>query len=173
MRHLQVFAEEAPAQAGQKAQQRARLQHAGARHVGDDHAILSEDIDQAGHPELRGRVELQWIERIGIDPAEQHVEPLQTGNGADMNAVAADGEIVALDQQKSEIARQRSVLEIGFAELAGCQQPDARLIATGARAQTVAERLEEGRDPLHIHRFVKRRESARQHQPIFQRVACA
>jgi len=58
-----------------------------------------------------------------------------------MNAVAADGEIVALDQQKSEIARQRGMLEIGFAETARRQQSDARLVAIGAGAQAVAERL--------------------------------
>ena len=72
---------------------------------------------------------------IGIDPAQQHVEPLQPGDGADMDAVAADGEIVALDQQEAEIARQRGVLEIGLAEGARRQQADARLVAVGAGAQ--------------------------------------
>ena len=126
-----------------------------------------------GHAELRGGIELQRIERIGIDPAQQHVEPLQAGDGADMNAVAADGEIVALDQQESEIARQRGVFEIGFAEGARRQQADARLVAVGAGAQAVAERLEEWRHALHIHRFVERGECARQHQPVFQRIARA
>src|SRR5258705_5735578 len=88
-----------------------------------------------------------------------------------MNAVAADGEIVALDQQKSEIARQCRVFEIGFTECAGRQQSDTRLVAIGASAQTVAERLEEGSNPLHIHRFVERGKSPRQDQPVFQRVA--
>ena len=135
MRHLQVFAEQTPAQARQEAQQRARLHHAGARHVGDDDAVLAQHVDQAGHAELRGGVQFERIERIGIDPAQQHVEPLQAGDGADMDAVAADGEIVALDQQEAEIARQRGVLEIGFAEGARRQQPDARLVAVGAGAQ--------------------------------------
>ncbi len=120
---------------------------------------------------MRGSIQLQRIERIGIDPAQQHVEPLQAGDGTDMDAVAADGEIVALDQQKSEIARQRGVFEIGFAEAARRQQADARLVAVGTGAQGVAERLEERRDPLDIHRLVERGERARQHQPVFQRVA--
>ena len=84
---------------------------------------------------MRGRVEFERIEKIGIDPAQQHVEPLQAGDGADMHAVAADGEIVALDQQKAEIARKRRVLEKGFAERARRQQPDPRLVAVGAGAQ--------------------------------------
>ena len=84
---------------------------------------------------MRRRIEFERIEEIRIDPAQQHVEPLQAGDGADVDAVAADGEIVALDQEKAEIARQRRMLEIGFAEGAGRQQSDPRLIAVGAGAQ--------------------------------------
>ena len=72
-----------------------------------------------------------------------------------MDAVAADGEVVALDQQKAEIAREGGVLEIGFAERAGRQQPDPRLIAIGAGAKQIAERLEERRHALDIHRLVE------------------
>jgi len=64
MRHLQIFAEETPAQAGQEAQQRPRLHYARTRHVGDHDAVLAEHIDQAGHAELRGSIQLQRIERI-------------------------------------------------------------------------------------------------------------
>ena len=173
VRHLQIFAEQAPAEARQEAQQRPRLQHAGARHVGDHDAVLAQHVDQAGHAEMRGRVEFERIEEIGIDPAQQHVEPLQAGDGADMDAVAADGEVVALDQQEAEIARERRVLEIGFAEGARRQQADARLVAVGAGAQRVAERLEERRHALDIHRLVEIGKGARQHQAIFQRVAGA
>jgi lipopolysaccharide export LptBFGC system permease protein LptF len=45
---------------------------------------------------MRGGVELERIEKIGIDTAQQHVDPLETRNGADMDAVAADSEVVAL-----------------------------------------------------------------------------
>ena len=88
-----------------------------------------------GTPSCEWCIELQRIERIGIDPAQHHVEPLQARDGADMDAVAADREIVALDQQKAEIARQSGVFEIGFAEGAGRQQTDARLVAVGAAAK--------------------------------------
>ena len=84
---------------------------------------------------MRRRIELERIEEIRIDPAQQHVEPLQAGDGTNVDTVAADGEIVALDQEKAEIARQRRMLEIGFAEGAGRQQSDPRLIAVGAGAQ--------------------------------------
>ena len=88
MRHLQVLAEQPAGERLQEAEQRARLQHARARHVGDDDAVLTKDVDQSGDTEMRGGVELQRIERVGIDPAQQHVEPLQPGDGADVDAVA-------------------------------------------------------------------------------------
>ena len=135
MRHLQILSEETPRQARQEAEQRPRLHHARARHVGDHDAIFAQHVDQPGHAEMRGGIELERIERIGIDAAEQHVEPLETGNGADVDTVVADGEIVTLDQEEPEIARQRRVLEIGFAETAGRQQPDAGLVTVGAGAQ--------------------------------------
>ena len=171
MRHDQGLAEQPPAQARQEPEQRPRLQYAGARHVGDDDAVLAQHVDQAGHAEMRRRIEFQRIEEIGIDPAQQHVEPLQPRDGADMNAVAADGEIVALDQQEAEIARQRGVFEIGLAEGARRQQPDPRLVTVGAGAQRLAECLEERRHALDIHRLVEVGKGARQHQAIFQRVA--
>ena len=171
MRHDQILAEQPPAQARQEPEQRPRFQYAGARHVGDDDAVLAQHVDQAGHAEMRGRIELQRIEKIGIDPAQQHVEPLQPRDGADIDAVAADGEIVALDQQEAEIARQRRVFEIGLAEGAWRQQPDPRLVAIGAGAQRIPECLEERRHALDIHRLVEVGKGARQHQAIFQRVA--
>ena len=73
-------------------------------------------------------------------------------------------EIVALDQQKAEIARQIGLLEIGFAEGPGRQQADARLAAVGAGAQAVAERPEERRDALDVQSAIelgKARDSTR------------
>ncbi len=135
VRHDQILAKQPPAQARQKPKQRPRLQYAGARHVGDDDAALAQHVDQAGHAEMRRRIEFERIEKIRIDPAQQHVEPLQARDGADIDAVAADGEIVALDQEKAEIARQRRMFEVGFAESARRQQADPRFVAVGAGAQ--------------------------------------
>ena len=86
-----------------------------------------------GTPRCERGIEFERIEEIGVDPPQQHVEPLQPGDGADVDAVARDREVVALDQQEAEIARQRGVLEIGLAEIARRQQADARLVAVGAR----------------------------------------
>ena len=90
-----------------------------------------------------------------------------------MNAVTADGEVVALDQEKAEVTRERRVFEKGFAEGARRQQSDPRLVAVGAGAQALAECLEERRHTLDIHRLVEIGKGARQHQPIFQCIAGA
>ena len=173
VRHLEVLAQKALAQAWQEAEQRPRLQHAGTRHVGDHDAVLAQHVDQARHAEMRGGIKFQRIEKVGIDPAQQHIEPLQPGDGADMDAVAADGEIVALDQQEAEITRDRGMFEISFAEGARRQQSDPRIIAVGAAAQRIAKRLEERRHPFDVHRLVEVGKGPRQHQAVFQRVAGA
>ena len=64
MRHLQIFVEEAAAQAWQEAEQRPRLEHARARHVGDDHTVLAQHVDQPGDAEMRGGIQLQRVEKI-------------------------------------------------------------------------------------------------------------
>ncbi|MGY3460293.1 hypothetical protein ACVWW5_005743 [Bradyrhizobium sp. LM3.4] len=87
--------------------------------------------------------------------------------------VVADGEIVALDQQEAEIARQRRVLEIGLAEAARRQHADPRLVAIGARTKTISKRLEERRDARDVHRLVEIGEGAREHQAVLQRIARA
>ncbi len=98
---------------------------------------------------------------------------LQAGHSADVHAVAGDCEVIAFHQQETEIARQRRVFEIGFAERPRRQQADARLVAIGRGAQTVAKGFEERRDALDIHRLVEVGEGARQHQSVFQRIAHA
>ena len=107
MRHLQLFAEQAAAERRQEAEQRARLQHAGARHVGDDDAALRSTSTRPGTPRCEEALSSSGSSEVGIDAAQEHVEPLQAGDGADVDAAVADGEVVALDQQEAEIARQR------------------------------------------------------------------
>ena len=64
-----------------------------------------------------------------------HVGALQAGDGAHMDAPVAHREVVALDQQEAEIAREIGLLEIGLAVGAGRQQADARLAALGRAAR--------------------------------------
>ena len=94
---------------------------------------VAQRLDQAGHAEARGGVELERIERSRNRPgASSTSSALQAGDGADVEAAVADREIVALDQQEAEIAGESGLLEIGLAVAARREQADARLVAIGA-----------------------------------------
>jgi hypothetical protein len=129
VRHFQILAEKTAAQARQESEQCARFHHSRAGHVGDRNAAFSDNIDQTRNAKHRARIEFQRIEEIGVHTSQQHIEALQARDGADMKPVIAHREIVAFDQQKAEIARQRRVFEIGVARAAGRQQANSRLVA--------------------------------------------
>ena len=58
---------------------------------------------------------------------------LQAGHGADEHAVVAHREVLALDQQEAEIAREIGVLEIGLVHRAGRQHADAGVVLVDER----------------------------------------
>ncbi len=71
------------ADARHEAQQGARLDEAGARHVGDDDRAGADRVEAGpGTPSARGAVQLQRIAPVGVDPPPQHVGALQSGDGA-------------------------------------------------------------------------------------------
>ena len=72
-------------------------------------------LEQAGHAEARRGVQLERIDEIGVDAAPDHVGALQARDRADMDRPSCDDEVVALDQQEAEIAREVGLLEIGLA----------------------------------------------------------
>ena len=80
MRHLQILAEQAAGERRQEAEQRARFDHARARHVGDDDAALAQHVDQPGDAELRRGVEFERIEQVEDDQViAAETQPLQRG----------------------------------------------------------------------------------------------
>ena len=77
MRHLQIFAEEALRSGWAGNQQRPRLHHAGARHIGDHDAVLAARR-RSGRARRAARRRRAPADRANwIDPAQQHVEPLR------------------------------------------------------------------------------------------------
>ena len=76
-------------------------------HVGDDDAFLAKYVNHPGSAKMRGGIELERIEKIGVNAAQQHIETLQAGDGADVDAVAGNGKVVAFDQEETEISCQR------------------------------------------------------------------
>ena len=115
----QIFAEQAPRQAGHEAHHRRRFGDAGAERVGHRDIALAERLDEARHAELRAAVELQRIGEIGIDAPPDHVGAFQSGDGAHMDLAVARRQIAALDQHEAEIAGEIGLFVIGFVIGAG------------------------------------------------------
>ena len=134
-----------------EAHQRARLDEARARHVRHHGVAVAHRRNEARHAEARCAVQFERIDEIGIDAPPDHVGALQARDGAHMGEPVMHDEIVALDQQEAEIARQIGLLEIGLAVRTGRQQADARLRAFGGVGQRGAESAEERREALDVH----------------------
>ena len=122
---------------------------------------------------MRGAVQLQGIDEVGVDAPQDHVGPLQPGDGPHINLAVAGDQVVTLDQQEAQVTGQVRLFEIGLAERAGGQQADARVGAVGGRGQALAEPVEEGRQALDVHGVVEVRIGATKHQPVLQRIARA
>ena len=135
----QLAAEHGRRQRRQEAQHGAGLDHAGAERIGHHHGAVADRLHETGHAEPRARAQFQRIGEIGIEAAQQHFGALQPGHGADEDAVVADGEVLALDQEKAEIARQIGVLEIGLVQRSGRQHADRGIVAAAERRQLAPE----------------------------------
>ncbi len=169
----QLLAQQPPRQRRQKAHDRARLDEAGAGHVGDRDRALADRLQQAGRAELRGGVQLQRIAPVGVDPPPQHVGALQAGDGAHIELAVIGEEVLALDQQQPEITSEIDLLGAGLAERAGRQQADARIDALRAAREPGAKIAEERRQPAQIHVAKQARDGSRHDEAVFQRIAGA
>ena len=141
VRQDQLLAEDLPRQPRHEAHQRPRLDHAGAEPVGDDDVLAPDSLDQPGHAQRRGGVELERVGEIAVDAPPDDVRTLEAGDGAHMHQPVAHDEVAALDQQEAEIAGEIGLLEIALVHLARRQQADARLRALCHRRQAVANRV--------------------------------
>ncbi len=148
VRDRQVGAEHDGRQRRQECQHRARFDQSGAERIDDDDLAVAHGLQKSGCAEPRGGIQFERIGEIGVDAAEQHFGSLQTGYGADKNAVIAHAEVFAFDQHEPEIAREIGVLEIGLAHRSGREQTKVSLVLTAQRRKLGLKRLEERRDAL-------------------------
>ena len=169
----QVLPEHRRRQRRQEAEHRARFDHAGAERIGDRHRAVAHRLHQAGHAQPRPRAQFERVGEIGVEPAQQHFGALEAGHRADEDAVLADGEVLAFDQKKAEIAREIGVLEIGFVQRSRRQHADAGVVLAVERRQLRLKGLEERRQPLDAQRAIDVRHRARERDAVLQGVAGA
>ncbi len=113
-RQGQRLAEQALANGRQKAEQRRRLEHAGAQRIGDQHIARARRRDQAGDAERRVGAQGGRIAVFIVETAQESVDALQSLQGFQIDTIVAHRQIRSFDQREAQIAREKNMLEIGF-----------------------------------------------------------
>ena len=153
--------------AGKKPEQRRRLQHAGAQGIGDAHVAGARRRDQAGDAERRIGAQSGRIAVFIVQTAQKRMHALQTLQGFQIDAIVAHRQVRSFDQRKTQIAREKNMLEIGFVVRPWRQQRDQRRFAIGGRerGKLLLQRAEKIGQSLHAERaknvFVQRRDDER------------
>ena len=169
----QRLAEQLAAELRQEAEQRARLEHARAERVREQHVAAARAVGEAGDAERGVGAQLERIAVVVVLAAHDGVDALQAVDGLQPDAVVAHREVAALDEREAEVAREQRVLEVGLVVRARREQDDARRPVAARRPvqQRGAQRVEEGGEMLHVQVAEHLREDARDDEPVLERVA--
>ena len=116
--------------------------------------------------------EIERVREVAVHAAPNDVRALEPRDGAHIEAAFPHQEVIALDQEEAEVAREIGLLEIGFAQGPWRQKADTWFGARCRVAQPGTERLEESSETLDIHFVVEKRQGARKHETVLERVAC-
>ena len=125
-RQLQRLAEQLAAEARQVAEQRARLEHARAERVGEQHVAAPRAIGQAGDAERGIGAQLERIAVVVVLAAHDRVDALQAVDRLQPDAVVAHRQVAALDEREAEVAGEQRVLEVGLVVRPRREQDDPR-----------------------------------------------
>ena len=173
-RQLQGLAQQPVGDAGPEGTQARALEHAGAGRVGQHQLAGAHRLHQAGHAQRRVRAQLQRVEPLVVDPAQQHMHLLQPAERLQIEPVAAHRQVRALHQRDAEVAGQEDMLEVGLVARPRRQQRDARVRPGRAVAQQALDHRAEGRGhPLHLQRAEGLGKLLADDQPVLQQIAQA
>src|SRR5258708_212619 len=144
-----------------------------AADTGDHHCAIAHGLHQAGHAKPRTRIELERIGEVGVESPHQHFGTLETGHRADEDAILADSQILAFDQQEAQIAREIGVLEISLIHGPRREHADPRIILAIERGKLGLKSLEERRQPLDLEPPIDLGHDARQREAVLPPIAGA
>ena len=116
----QLFAEQVFAERWQVAAEAAIFGQGRAQRVDDKIRVLPGGLDQPDGPEETGRIEFKRVGRGTGHAPDHQIDGLQAVQGFQKDAAVLDTQIVALDQEEAEIARQIGVAEKIVVAGAGC-----------------------------------------------------
>ena len=166
----QAPAEKPLGDGGQKAEPGRRLEHTAPERVADEHVTEAHRREQPRHAERRIGAQLHRVAEIIIQPAQDGVHALQSGERLQINARVTDGEVVALHQGKPELAGDIGVLEVGLVERARREYHRNGLVA-GIPQELRAQRREERTEWAHVHDLREMRKRTAHDLPVLQRIA--
>ncbi len=171
----QLLAEKLAAERRQERQERGRLDHSRAEGVGDDDVAGADGVDQAGDAEEGVAAQLERIAEAVVEAPEDHVDALQALERLDEDAAIAHRQVGAFDEREAEISRQVSVLEVGLVVRPRGEEHDLGrlLVRRRERAQRVALRAEEGRQPLNLAAAERLRQAVQEDEAILEGIARA
>lgn len=150
VRQQQVLAEHVAADRRQVDSETAILNQCRADRVDDEAGSLPHHLQQADRAAEAGGIELQRVGRVALDAAHDDVDLLQAFERLQVDEITDGPEVVALDQQVAEIAREVGVAEVVLVVRAGCQQGDARVRALALRDDAGLHLLEERGDAARV-----------------------
>jgi hypothetical protein len=132
-RNLQLLAEEAAAELGQKGGEPGVLHGAAADGVGHDQAAGARALQQPRHAEERLLAQLQGVAPLVVHPAQDRVDPLQPAQGAQPQRPVPHREVGALHEVVAKVVGQVGVLEVGLVAGPRGEQGDAGMLVAARR----------------------------------------
>ncbi len=168
------FAEIEPDDLGHRGVDRLVVGDAVADRVGERDVAGAVGLDQPGDAEHAVRAEGLGVDELVVDAAVDHVDRTRPLGGLEVDALALDEEVAALDQRHAHAPRQEAVLEVRRVVRPGGEDHDRALaVAAGKRRQHLAQPHRVVAHRAHAGAMEDARERALHHAPVLDHVGDA
>ncbi len=174
-RHRELLAEEPLAQRGIEAGESARLEDGAAERVRHEHVARANDVEEPRNAERRVGAQLDRVAEVVVEPAQDRVHAPEPAERLQVDAVAANDEVLPFDERKAEIASEERVLEVRLVVRTGSEQDRERRLTARRREseERVLKITKERRELLDLELAERVREGSRERHAVLERVAGA
>ena len=172
---LQIFAQLTAADGRQEGHQRGCFQQSAAQGVGHHDLPAASGLHESGHAVHRVVTQLQGIGLFVVHAAQDDIDRQEAAEGLQVDARAADGQVVAFNERIAQVAGEVGILEVARTSRSGREEHDTRIVGPlhGKRLQCVAEGDEESRQAFHVQAVKVGGQDAGRDDPILQGQACS
>ena len=172
-RQQRCLAEQLLREVRQKPKQPRAFQHSAAERVDHRHRAAAQHLDQADHPQLGVRAQVERVGVVGVDPAQHHVHPFEGAHGPHPQLAVAHHQIGALDQRKTQHAGQVGLVERRLGVDTGAEHDHHRLLGRfgGGVDERQPQRLRPRRGGTRADLLVDVRDGVCDNAPVGERIA--